>query len=109
MAHLSKRMGLEDISSFAGMGLASLLFFVSGLVFVAMLAAALISTVGIFFTPWSNGLVALLAWSGLCLAAYNVVRCMELVNEPSWRALWWVAIRLALIISPWYIVWLLNL
>ena len=100
---------LEVAPSLAGMGIAGLLFFVSGLAFLAMLAAALFSTVAIFFLPWPIVFIALLAWAGLCLAAYNIVRSMELVNDPDWRGIGWIAVRLFLIALPWQVAGLLDL
>jgi len=91
----------------AAMAVAGLLFFASGVAFVALIAAALISTFMAFFSPAPGFMFAAWAWAALCVAGYNVVRSMELINAPDWRALGWVGVRSALVTLACPVWWLL--
>lgn len=94
---LSRRISTDELSSFAAMALAGLIFFVSGLAFLILIAAALITFFGLFFLPWPIWIFAAWSWVALCVAGYHVVRAIELVNAPDWRALGWIGIRSALV------------
>jgi hypothetical protein len=79
------------------MAVAGLIFFISGLAFLALIAAALFATFGLFLLPWPILIFAIWSWAALCVAGYHVVRAIELVNAPDWRALGWIGIRSALV------------
>ena len=96
-ARLPRRPSLEDVSGLAAMALAAALFMVSGLAFIALIAAALASLIALFFFPWPGVIFAVWAWVALCIAGYHLVRSIELINAPDWRAFGWIGVRSLLI------------
>lgn len=103
---LSRRISADEFSSFAAMMLAGIIFLVSGLAFLILIAAALITFFGLFLLPWSIWIFGIWSWTALCLAGYHVVRSIELVNAPEWRGLGLIGVRSALAIVTCPVLWM---
>ncbi len=105
MIQLSRKPNLSTLTDLSAMAVAGVLALASGAAFIVLLLPALISSF-LAFAAWYFALFAVWAWCALTLAAWHIVRGIELVNAPSWKALAFFAFRSAMIALTCPVLWI---